>query len=142
MTKLKRENGLSYEYSWLKSWFENWDFWGIASSVDVYWCEPKLIRDAEYIKQYVRELCELIEMKRFWETQVVHFWEDEKVAWFSMTQLIETSLISWHFANDTNAAYMDIFSCKYYNPLVMADFTLKFFKWKSYKINVNFRDMK
>jgi hypothetical protein len=45
-----------------------------------------------------------------------------------MTQLIETSLVSGHFANDTNAAYMDIFSCKNYDPLVMANFTLKFFK--------------
>ncbi len=142
MTKLKKWNWLNFEYSWLKKWFEKWDFWWIASSVDVYWCDQKLIRDWEYIKKYVIELCELIEMKRFWETQVVHFWEDEKVAWFSMTQLIETSLISWHFANDTNVAYMDIFSCKYYDPLVMADFTLKFFKWKYYKINVNFRDMK
>jgi len=141
MVKLKRTNCAKTEYNWLKKWFKNWDFWGVASSVDVYWCDPELIRNSDYIKKYVKDLCILIDMKRFWDTEVVHFWEDEKVAWFSMTQLIETSLISGHFANDTNAAYMDIFSCKYYDPLIMADFTLKFFKWSYYKINVNMRDM-
>lgn len=122
--------------------FENNNAWGIASSVDIYWCDPELIRNSEEIKRYVKELCELIQMKTFWDTEVVHFWEDEKVAWYSMTQLIETSLISGHFANATNVAYLDIFSCKYYNPSIVADFTIKFFKWKYYKINVNMRDDK
>ena len=81
-------------------------------------------------------------MKRFGDTQVVDFWEDDRIAWFSMTQLIETSLISGHFANKTNVAYLDIFSCKYYDPSVMAKFTLRFFKWKFYKLNVNLRDEK
>lgn len=116
--------------------------WWIATSVDIFWCDSEKIRDAKLIKKYVRELCKLIKMKRFWSTEVVNFWEDERVAWFSMTQLIETSLISWHFANQTNAAYLDIFSCKYYDPAVMAEFTLKFFGGKYYKINVNFRDDK
>ena len=122
--------------------FNNSNAWWIASSVDVYWCDPETIRDAEWIKTYVKELCDLIQMKRFWDTEVVHFWEDEKVAWYSMTQLIETSLISGHFANATNAAFLDIFSCKYYNPSVVADFTVRYVKWKYYKLNVNMRDGK
>ena len=122
--------------------YKNNNAWGIASSIDIYWCNSNLIRDVDIIKKYVLELCELIEMKRFWNTDVVHFWEDQKVAWYSMTQLIETSLISWHFANSTNVAYLDIFSCKYYDPSVVANFTLKYFKWKYYKLNVNYRDDK
>lgn len=124
-----------------KQWFYAMAPWGIASSVDIYGCDPELIRDSDHIKMYVKKLCELIEMSRFWDTQVVHFWEDEQVAWYSMAQLIETSLISGHFANATNVAYLDIFSCKYYDPIVMADFTLKFFKAEYCKINVNMRDM-
>jgi len=34
------------------------------------------------IKQFVRDLCELIQMKRFGETVVVNFGEEEKVAGF------------------------------------------------------------
>lgn len=119
----------------LKENFEKKNVWGLLTSVDLYDCNPELIRDAEAIKRYVNELCQLIEMKKFGDTQVIDFGEDERVSGFSMTQLIETSLISGHFANLTNAAYIDIFSCKYYDPQVAADFTQKFFQAKEIKIH-------
>ena len=72
------------------------------------------------------QLCELIEMRRFGECQIVHFGEG-RVAGFSMLQLIETSLISGHFANDTNRAYLDIFSCKAYDPAVVEKVPREFF---------------
>ena len=113
--------------------------WGIASSIDIYDCDPQLIRSAEFIRQFVVELCDLIEMKRFGETQVVHFGEDEKVAGFSMVQLIETSLISAHFANLTNATYLDVFSCKPYDPQVVQDFAERYFLGSSSILNVSLR---
>lgn len=112
------------------------EIWGLLSSVDLYECSPEKIRDAEEIKRFVRELCDLIDMKRFGETVVVHFGEDEKVAGYSMTQLIETSLISGHFANLTNTAYLDIFSCKMYDPDKVAVFAKEFFRAKNFNINV------
>jgi S-adenosylmethionine/arginine decarboxylase-like enzyme len=113
--------------------------WGLTCSVDLKGCDPTLIRNADAIKDFVVKLCELIEMKRYDETQVVNFGEDPRVSGFSMIQLIETSLISGHFANQTNAAYLDIFSCKYYHPEKVAAFCKAFFKAKSYNLNVNFR---
>ena len=115
------------------------EVWGIASSIDIYDCDPATIRDAEAIRRFVRELCELIEMKRFGETQVVHFGEDEKVAGYSMVQLIETSLISAHFANLTNTTYLDVFSCKPYDSEVVADFACKFFGGSRMITQVNLR---
>ncbi len=117
----------------------NLDVWGTLSSIDVKNCDPEIIRNAEKIKDYVIKLCDLIEMKRFGECQVVHFGEDEVVAGFSMTQLIETSLVSGHFANLTNTAYIDIFSCKPYDPHVAAKFTQEFFKAESFSLNVLLR---
>jgi S-adenosylmethionine/arginine decarboxylase-like enzyme len=102
--------------------------WGLLTSLDLYDCNPDTIRDANKIKQYVVELCTLIDMKRFGDCQVVHFGEEERVAGYSMIQLIETSLISGHFANLTNSAYIDIFSCKAYDPNTVAEFTRKFFR--------------
>ena len=113
--------------------------WGIASSIDIYNCNPEKIRDAEAIKQFVRELCEQIEMKRFGETQVVHFGEDERVAGFSMVQLIETSLISAHFANLTNTVYLDVFSCKPYNAETVQTFSEAFFEGSHSVLNVTLR---
>ena len=100
--------------------------WGLCTAVDLQDCNPDLIRDAESIKRYVVELCDLIGMKRFGECQVVNFGEG-RVAGYSMVQLISTSLISGHFANDTNSAYLDIFSCKGYDPVVVESFSKEFF---------------
>ncbi len=113
--------------------------WGLAGSFDIYDCNPETIRDADEIKRFVRELCELIEMKRFGECVVVNFGEDERVAGFSMTQLIETSLISAHFANATNTTYLDVFSCKPYNPEIVKKFAMEFFGGSRCTMQVNLR---
>lgn len=115
------------------------EVWGIASAIDIYNCNPMKIRDADEIRRFVVELCELIEMKRFGETQVVHFGEDERVAGFSMTQLIETSLISAHFANQTNATYLDVFSCKAYDPEEVRAFSQNFFGGSHSALHVTLR---
>lgn len=113
--------------------------WGIATAIDIYDCDPGTIRDAEAIRRFVVELCDLIEMKRFGQTQVVHFGEDEKVAGYSMVQLIETSLISAHFANLTNTTYLDVFSCKPYDPDVVAQFARHYFGGSRVETSVTFR---
>ena len=109
--------------------------WGVLTSLDLYGCNPETIRDSEQIKRYVIELCDMIEMRRFGECQVVHFGQDKRVAGYSMIQLIETSLISGHFANQTNAAYIDVFSCKPYEPEKVIGFTKGFFEAESVEIH-------
>ena len=113
--------------------------WGLACSFDIYDCNPQTIRDADAIKRFVVELCDLIEMKRFGECVVVNFGEDERVAGFSMTQLIETSLISAHFANASNATYLDVFSCKPYDPAVVEDFATRYFEGSECIVHVSLR---
>ena len=122
-----------------KQEFDDMKAWGIQSSLDIHHCDPGLIRDADAIKEFVIQLCELIEMKRFGDPVIVHFGEDERVAGFSMTQLIETSLISAHFANQTNNVYLDIFSCKYYEPETAVQFAKNYFKGTDYNLNVILR---
>ncbi len=113
--------------------------WGISSSCDIYNCNPDIIRDAARIRQFVIELCELIDMKRFGDTVLVHFGDNEQVAGYSMTQLIETSLISAHFANLTNTVYLDVFSCKAYNPDTVSEFAKKFFEGSDCKVKSTLR---
>lgn len=127
MLKLQEVKDLNEEYITKKAW-------GLLTSIDLHHCNPDTIRDAGAIKQYVEKLCEMIDMKRFGETQVVNFGSGDK-AGFSMTQLIETSLISGHFANESNTVYIDIFSCKYYDPQVAADYTQEYFQAKDVKIH-------
>lgn len=113
--------------------------WGIASSIDIYECTPATIRDADKIRQFVQELCVLIEMKAYGETQVVHFGEEERVAGYSMVQLIETSLISAHFANQSNTVYLDVFSCKPYDLEKVDKFAKTFFGGKRSVTNQHYR---
>jgi S-adenosylmethionine/arginine decarboxylase-like enzyme len=122
-----------------KQEFDDMKAWGIQSSVDIHHCDPNLIRDADAIKEFVIQLCELIEMRRFGDPVIVHFGEDERVAGFSMTQLIETSLISAHFANQSNNVYLDIFSCKYYEPETAVQFAKNYFKGTDYNLTVVLR---
>jgi len=112
--------------------------WGLSTSVDLQDCRPETIRDRDHIEAYVIALCELIGMKRYGDCQIVHF-GDGRVAGYSMIQLIETSLISGHFANDTNRAYLDIFSCKGYDAVVVEEFSRKFFGARSSTISITLR---
>ena len=113
--------------------------WGMSTCVDLYECSPEVIRSADKIRQFVDELVKLIDMKKFGECSVVNFGDNPRVSGFSMTQLIETSLISGHFADNTNAAYLDIFSCKAYPPYKAAEFCQQFFGAKKVEVKVNFR---
>lgn len=133
---MRRESITTKSY---KQEFDAASAWGIQSSIDIHGCDPALIRDADAINEFVIQLCDLIEMKRFGDPVIVHFGEDERVAGYSMTQLIETSLVSAHFANQTNNVYLDVFSCKYYEPEAAAEFAKSFFKGSDYNLNVVLR---
>ena len=111
-------------------------YWGLSSCIDLYECDLKLMQDAGVIKQFVHELCDKIQMRRYGETQVVYFGDDPRVTGFSMTQLIETSLISAHFADQSCAIYLDVFSCAPYDPEAVAAFASKYFKAKSHHLHV------
>ena len=123
----------------LKEETDKFPIWGLETQIDLYDCDAGLIRDVDAVKRYVAELCKLIDMKTFGETVVVDFGDDPRVSGFSMTQLIETSLISGHFANQSNAVFINIFSCKYYNQQKAVDFTKEFFKAKKVEFDVTLR---
>lgn len=112
------------------------DHWGVSSCIDLYDCDLSLMQDEAAIKRFVHELCDLIKMRRFGETLVMRFGDDPRVTGFSMTQLIETSLISAHFADNSRAIYLDVFSCAPYVPDEAANFAARFFKAGRCKVHV------
>ena len=113
--------------------------WGMSSCIDLYECDLSLMQNADAIREYVKVLCERIKMRRYGETQVVFFGDELRVQGFSMTQLIETSLISAHFADASRAIYLDVFSCAPYDPEEVARFAAEYFKAGRYQINVTIR---
>lgn len=123
----------------LKEEFSRDKSWGLSVAIDLKGCDPGIIRNADLIRQFVYELCDLIGAKRFGECTIVHFGKRPEIAGFSMTQLIESSLISGHFVNSTNNVYLDVFSCAYYDPEVVADKSKSFFKAESCETNILIR---
>lgn len=116
------------------------EYWGISSSIDLYECDLSLMQDAEAIREFVKILCDdQIKMKRYGDTQVVFFGDEPCVQGFSMTQLIETSLVSAHFADASRAIYLDVFSCAPYEPEEAALFAAAFFKAAKYNVNFVYR---
>ena len=114
--------------------------WGMATGIDLGGCDPQRIRDAACIHRFVVELCDLIQMNRFGEPVIVRFGEDPRVSGYSLAQLIETSLISGHFAEDSDSAYIDIFSCKAYPPYLAGQFCRDWFGAVTMRVNVAMRD--
>ncbi|MCX7045831.1 MAG: adenosylmethionine decarboxylase [Candidatus Sumerlaeota bacterium] len=127
-----------FSLSW-RDRFEKTGAWGLSTSIDLHDCDPEKIRDARRVRRFAHELCDRIGMQRFGEAVVVNFGADERIEGFSMTQLLDTSLLSGHFANATNRAYIDIFSCRYYEPREAAEFTLEFFSGRHYQMQVALR---
>lgn len=112
------------------------EYWGVSTSIDLYECDLALMQDADAIREFVVLLCDRIKMRRYGETQVVFFGDEPRVQGFSMTQLIETSLISAHFADASKAIYLDVFSCAPYSSEDTAKFAAEFFKAARYQFQV------
>ena len=115
------------------------EYWGVSSSIDLYDCDLALMQNADAIREFVKILCDRIKMRRYGETQVVFFGDEPRVQGFSMTQLIETSLISAHFADASRAIYLDVFSCAPYDPEDAANFAAEYFKASDHRVNVTYR---
>lgn len=96
--------------------------WGWHLVLNLYNCDSERIQSAEVIREFVIELCDLIEMRRFGEPTIVNFGDDPRVSGYSLVQLIETSNVCAHFANESASVYLDIFSCKKFDPQIAADF--------------------
>jgi S-adenosylmethionine/arginine decarboxylase-like enzyme len=105
--------------------------------LDLYDCDPKVIRSKKKLQEFVDQLCRLIKIKKYGRTLIRHFGHNSpKVAGYSLVQLIETSSIVAHFSELYNAAYINVFSCKSFDVKKATLFIKKFFNAKKLKEKV------
>ena len=109
------------------------DKYGIELILDLHDCDAtKFTRGS--IQKYFERLCDLIDMKR----EELHFWDDVGVAdedkqtsphtqGTSAVQFILTSSIVIHALDQMEAVYINIFSCKAFDPLVAENFSVEWF---------------
>lgn len=102
------------------------EYWGYHMSADCYNADKEKIKDRDHIAAFTKELVEEIDMIAYGEPQIVHFGEGNKEG-YTLIQLIETSNICAHFVNDTGNFYLDVFSCKEFDPAVVEEVVSKYF---------------
>ena len=115
--------------------------WGLHIAIDLGECDHQKICDGEYIKKFAIDLADHIKMKRYGEPIAVRFGAEPKVQGYSLVQLIETSCISGHFAEDTDRAFVDVFSCKEFPPEATAQYCKEYFGAKKMQYATLFRDI-
>ena len=112
------------------------EIYGKELILDLHECDPSTFNRKD-IKQFFVDLCDLIQMERC------------KLSWFddhgvspeeqqtephlkgtTAVQFIMTSNIVIHTLDLLGAVYVNIFSCKDFDPEVAADFTANWFKGK------------
>jgi S-adenosylmethionine/arginine decarboxylase-like enzyme len=90
-------------------------YWGYHLMLDCSKCVATSIRSKSNIENFAKILVKRIDMVPYGEPQVVHFGSGNKGG-YTLVQLIETSNIVAHFTEETNDMYLDVFSCKPFNP--------------------------
>ncbi|MCK9595662.1 S-adenosylmethionine decarboxylase [Candidatus Pacearchaeota archaeon] len=100
---------------------------GKIALINLYGCNPSLIKNKKYIKNFIKELCKLINMKPYGKSQIKRFGKGN-LEGISAVQFIETSSITIHFDETKSRAFIDIFSCKNFNVKKAEIFSKKYFK--------------
>lgn len=120
--------------------FNEGNFWGIEAQIDLKECNKEFIMSENGVHDFIIQLCEdVIHMERFGSPFIINFGNDPKVSGFSVTQLIETSLVSGHFVNLTGDVFLNIFSCKIFGPIQASKFASDWFWPKNVDVNVVLR---
>lgn len=107
-------------------------YWGYHTIVDASGCDHEAISNAENIIAFAKQLVVDIDMVPYGEPQVVNFGSGNK-AGYTLVQLIETSNICAHFVEENDTMYLDVFSCKTYDPQIVIGLMEKYFKIQKYQ---------
>ena len=106
--------------------------YGMELILDLKGCDLKDLSKKK-LRRFFVELCDLIDMKRHGEPI---YWEDNSgiphLHGTSGVQLIETSNIVCHPLPMLKAVYLNVFSCKSFEPEIAIKFCVKFWGAKSY----------
>lgn len=84
------------------------------------------IRCPKIIGAFSDDLVKRIDMVPHGRPQIQHFGTENK-AGYTLVQLIETSNIVAHFVEETDDMYLDVFSCKEFDPKTVEVIVQKYF---------------
>lgn len=103
--------------------------WGKLGTINVHGCDHNKIRNKKHIRNFVKTLCQGINMKTKGPCRIKRFGKGE-LKGYSVVQFIEYSSITIHFDEIKNRAFIDIFSCKDFDIKRAENFSRRFFSGK------------
>lgn len=107
--------------------------YGMELVLDLHDCDPTMFT-REKLTQYFIDLCILLEMQR----ADLHFWDYEDHPHYkkhapahlkgtTAVQFISTSNITIHTLDDLRRVYLNIFTCREFEPTLALEFSVDFF---------------
>jgi S-adenosylmethionine decarboxylase len=101
-------------------------------TVDMVGCRLADISSGEVISMYMVDLVDrVLQMKRHGDLILDHFGHaDPKTSGYTAFQLIETSNVWAHFGENHGGLYLDVFSCRWYDPDAVIAYTIATFGGK------------
>lgn len=100
--------------------------WGKHLVLNAGKCLPATIRCPITIETFTNTLVKDIDMVAYGKPQIIMFGSGNKKG-YTLVQLIETSNICAHFVEETDDMYLDVFSCKDFDPKQVEGIVRKFF---------------
>ncbi len=102
--------------------------WGQHLVLDFNGCPKDLLADKENILNWSKELVQAIDMVAYGKPVIKHFaTHSHEAAGYTLLQMIETSNIAAHFAENIGQVYIDVFSCKAFDVQVALGICKKYF---------------
>ncbi len=129
----------NFSYSKLKRKYTLASGWGLSTHIDLHGCDVNIIKSRKQLTQFTAQLCKLLNVRRVGPTTLVRFGGTPELYGYSLVQLIETSSLTGHFVELSGNAYLDIFSCRLYNPNLAQKFCKAYFQASSITTQVLIR---
>ena len=89
--------------------YEKHNAWGLLASINLQECDHQKITNPSLMKDFIKQLCQIIDMKPHGEPMIEKFAEGD-LEGHSLLQFIETSSITIHYDDKAGKrAFIDIF---------------------------------
>jgi S-adenosylmethionine/arginine decarboxylase-like enzyme len=91
----------------------------MLAAIDLHGCKPERLADADTVRRFVPTVIDAIGMRTPGELRMARFGGGELEGWSAM-QFIETSSITLHADEVFGRCFVDIFSCRLFDPELAA----------------------
>ena len=89
--------------------------WGMLAAIDLHGCDRSRLEDPVHIRRFVPTLIEAVGMRAHGPLMLDRFGDGRLEGWSAM-QFIETSSITIHADEVFGRCFVDVFSCRPFDP--------------------------